>query len=59
MGISASEIEVETVERQIGLPDEIASVAQFLASPASRYILGQTVVVEGVPRLPRTGHHDI
>ncbi|WP_435361859.1 SDR family NAD(P)-dependent oxidoreductase [Haloarchaeobius sp. DFWS5] len=57
MGISAADIDVEDVDREIGLPDEVATVAQFLASPAARYILGQTIVVEGVPRLPRTSHH--
>ncbi|MFC6719800.1 SDR family NAD(P)-dependent oxidoreductase [Natrialbaceae archaeon GCM10025810] len=58
MGISADEIDLEEVDRQIGVPDEIASVAQFLASPASRYILGETVTVEGVPRIARTRHHE-
>ncbi|ADB62641.1 short-chain dehydrogenase/reductase SDR (plasmid) [Haloterrigena turkmenica DSM 5511] len=58
MGISADEIDLEEVDRQIGVPDEIASVAQFLASPASKYILGETVTVEGVPRIARTRHHE-
>ncbi|MFP9191453.1 SDR family NAD(P)-dependent oxidoreductase [Natrialbaceae archaeon A-CW1-1] len=58
MGISVDEIDLEEVDRQIGIPDEIASVAQFLASPAARYILGETIVVEGVPRIARTSHHE-
>lgn len=58
-GISVSDIDTNTVGRQIGLPDEIASVAQFPVSPAAEYIQGETVVVEGVPRTPRTEHHDI
>ncbi|WP_435158256.1 SDR family NAD(P)-dependent oxidoreductase [Haladaptatus sp. DFWS20] len=58
MGISAEDIDEEEVDRQIGTPAEIASVAQFLASPAARYILGQTIAVEGVPRIARTRHHE-
>ncbi len=30
-----------------GTPEDIASVALFLASPAARYIVGQTLVVDG------------
>lgn len=33
--------------RRIGLPDEVAGAAAFLASPAGRYVTGQTVVVDG------------
>ncbi|MFP9061496.1 SDR family NAD(P)-dependent oxidoreductase [Natrialbaceae archaeon A-chndr2] len=58
MGISVDSIDLEEVDRQIGIPDEIATVAQFLASPAARYILGETIVVEGVPRIARTRHHE-
>ncbi|MFP8890453.1 SDR family NAD(P)-dependent oxidoreductase [Natrialbaceae archaeon A-CW2] len=58
MGISVGSIDLEEVDRQIGIPDEIATVAQFLASPAARYILGETIVVEGVPRIARTRHHE-
>lgn len=32
---------------RIGEPEDIAGVAVFLASPAARYITGQTVVVDG------------
>jgi NAD(P)-dependent dehydrogenase (short-subunit alcohol dehydrogenase family) len=31
----------------LGQPEDIARVAVFLASPASRYVLGQTIVVDG------------
>jgi 3-oxoacyl-[acyl-carrier protein] reductase len=32
---------------RIGEPDEIADVIHFLASPAARYMTGQTVAVDG------------
>jgi NAD(P)-dependent dehydrogenase (short-subunit alcohol dehydrogenase family) len=38
--------------KRIGMPDEIADVCIFLASPASRYINGETIVVDGGPRIP-------
>jgi NAD(P)-dependent dehydrogenase (short-subunit alcohol dehydrogenase family) len=49
MGVSADEIDRETVERRIGTSEEIADIAQFLASPASSYIVGQTIRAAGVP----------
>jgi NAD(P)-dependent dehydrogenase (short-subunit alcohol dehydrogenase family) len=33
--------------RRIGLPDDIAGMALFLASDASNYVTGQTLVVDG------------
>lgn len=56
-GVRASEIDRDVVDRQIGHPEEIASVVQFLASPAARYVLGETIVVEGKPRIAKTPHH--
>jgi 3-oxoacyl-[acyl-carrier protein] reductase len=32
---------------RFGAPDEIASVALFLASPAASYVIGQTICVDG------------
>ncbi|WP_122088548.1 SDR family NAD(P)-dependent oxidoreductase [Halalkalicoccus subterraneus] len=54
MGVSADEIDRESVERRIGLPDEIADIAQFLASPASSYVVGETITAGGVPRVEET-----
>jgi NAD(P)-dependent dehydrogenase (short-subunit alcohol dehydrogenase family) len=49
MGVSADEIDRDEVERRIGMSEEIADVAQFLASPASSYVVGQTITPAGVP----------
>jgi NAD(P)-dependent dehydrogenase (short-subunit alcohol dehydrogenase family) len=37
----------QTPLRRIGTPDEIGSVAAFLASPAASFMTGQTIVVDG------------
>ena len=39
--------ESETPLRRIGEPDEIAGVAVYLAAPASSFMTGQTLVVDG------------
>lgn len=54
LGISAAEIDRTEVERWIVLPTEIADIAQFLASPASSHIVGETITVDGVPRIEET-----
>ncbi len=54
MGISADEVDRDDVERRIGLSEEIADVARFLASPAASYIVGETVTAAGVPQLYET-----
>ena len=41
--------------RRIGEVDDIADVVHFLCSPASRYINGETIVVDGGQRLARGG----
>lgn len=54
MGVSAENIDRREVERRIGLPEEIADIAQFLASPASSYVVGETITAGGVPRVEET-----
>lgn len=39
-----------TVDRVIGHPEEIADVVQFLVSPASSYLTGETITPQGVPQ---------
>jgi 3-oxoacyl-[acyl-carrier protein] reductase len=36
-------------DRRLGYPEEIADIAQFLASEAASYLTGQTIVPRGVP----------
>lgn len=52
MGIDAEDLDREEVDREIGTMQEIADVARFLASPASSFVNGQTIVAEGVPSTP-------
>lgn len=54
MGVSANDIDRSAVERRIGLSEEIADIAQFLASPASSYVVGETITAGGVPRVEET-----
>jgi 3-oxoacyl-[acyl-carrier protein] reductase len=53
MGVKegAETIDRAEADRRIGRPGEIADVTQFLASPASSYLNGETITVKGVPRL--------
>jgi NAD(P)-dependent dehydrogenase (short-subunit alcohol dehydrogenase family) len=51
MGVSADNIERDEVERRIGLSEEIADIAQFLASPAASYVVGETITAQGVPQV--------
>ncbi|MNT78028.1 3-oxoacyl-[acyl-carrier-protein] reductase FabG [compost metagenome] len=38
----------------LGEPQDIAHAMRFLASPAARYITGQTIVVDGGSTLPES-----
>ncbi|SFC45845.1 NAD(P)-dependent dehydrogenase, short-chain alcohol dehydrogenase family [Halobiforma haloterrestris] len=49
MGISADDVDRSAVERRMGTVEEIADLTQFLASPASSYIVGETITARGVP----------
>ncbi len=49
MGVSADEVDRETVKRRLGTSEEIADIAQFLASPAASYLVGQSIAPAGVP----------
>jgi NAD(P)-dependent dehydrogenase (short-subunit alcohol dehydrogenase family) len=51
MGVTAEEIERSDVDRRIGLSEEVSDLVQFLASPASSYVVGETVEIQGVPRI--------
>ncbi|WP_248906835.1 SDR family NAD(P)-dependent oxidoreductase [Halocatena marina] len=54
MGVTADTIDRSTVERRMGLSEEISDTIQFLASPASSYITGETIVARGVPDIMET-----
>ncbi len=49
MGIEAADISRSAVDRRIGLPAEIADIAQFLASDAASFLTGETITPRGVP----------
>lgn len=51
MGVSGEDIDRSEVERRLGTSTEIADVAQFLASDASSYVVGQTITAQGVPQI--------
>ncbi|WP_458188392.1 SDR family NAD(P)-dependent oxidoreductase [Haladaptatus sp. NG-WS-4] len=54
MGISAEDVDRDEVERRVGVSEEIADVVQFLASPASSFVVGETVTAAGVPDIVET-----
>lgn len=51
MGVTADDIDRSAVDRRVGTSEEIADLVQFLVSPASSYLVGETVAAAGVPRL--------
>jgi NAD(P)-dependent dehydrogenase (short-subunit alcohol dehydrogenase family) len=55
MGVEAQDIDRDEVDRRIGIPPEISDLAQFLASDASSYLIGETVTAKGVPRIGEGG----
>ena len=54
MGVSADDVDRTEVNRRIGLPEEVSDLVQFLASPASSYLVGETIQIQGVPRIEET-----
>lgn len=57
MGMAAEDIDRSSVQRRIGKSAEVADLAQFLASPASSYVVGETYSIQGVPQLEE--NHEI
>ncbi len=53
LGISADDVDRDEVSRQTGLPEEVADLVQFLTSPASSYVVGETLRARGRPDLKR------
>ena len=51
MGIDPADVDREDVAKEMGLPEEIADIVQFLVSDASSYVVGETIVAQGVPPL--------
>jgi 3-oxoacyl-[acyl-carrier protein] reductase len=50
MGVSADDVNREDVDRRIGVSQEIADAARFLASPAASFVVGETLTAGGVPQ---------
>lgn len=50
--VQTDEISRKETDRRIGLVEEIADIAQFLATEASSYINGQVIVARGKPPAP-------
>ncbi|MEF8809036.1 SDR family NAD(P)-dependent oxidoreductase [Natronomonas sp.] len=51
MGIDPADVDREDIAKDMGLPEEIADITQFLASDAASYIVGETITAQGVPPL--------
>jgi 3-oxoacyl-[acyl-carrier protein] reductase len=50
MGVSADDVDRRDVDRRIGVSQEIADAARFLASPAASFVVGETLTAGGVPQ---------
>ena len=60
LGIDESDMPPrDQVQRRIGHTEDVADVVQFLASPASAFMTGETVTVKGVPRAGNYGNGDL
>jgi 3-oxoacyl-[acyl-carrier protein] reductase len=51
MGLDPADVDRSDIAKEMGLPEEIADIVQFLASDASSYIVGETITAQGVPPL--------
>ncbi len=51
MGIDPADVDREDITKDMGLSEEIADIVQFLASDASSYIVGETIMAQGIPPL--------
>ncbi|MFW5964329.1 MAG: SDR family NAD(P)-dependent oxidoreductase [Natronomonas sp.] len=51
MGIDPADVDRSDIAKEMGLPEEIADIVQFLASDASSYIVGETITAQGIPPL--------
>jgi NAD(P)-dependent dehydrogenase (short-subunit alcohol dehydrogenase family) len=49
MGVSADDVDRDAVDRRVGTTTEIADIAQFLASDASSFLVGETITAKGMP----------
>lgn len=48
-GVDPDSIDREEVDRRVGFTGEIADIVEFLVSPASSFVVGQTITAKGVP----------